>query len=124
MTEEELEAMQEQMAQAQAEQMAALEDIQLREGMTVTVSLIVAERSDVLLVPIEAVMTTGLQAYVQVMLEDGTIEDRTVTVGVSNWQYSEITDGLSEGEEVVVPEGATTTTTTDDMPAGGAASTR
>lgn len=115
MTEEELEAMQEQMAQAQAEQQTSLEDVELREGMTVTVSLIIAERTDALLVPIEAVMTTGLQTYVQVVLEDGTIEDRTVTVGVSNWQYSEITDGLSEGEEVVVPEGATTTTTTDDM---------
>lgn len=118
MTEEELaammEQMQEQMTQAQAEQAAALEDIQLREGMTVTVSLIIAERTDVLLVPVEAILTTGGQTYVQVMLDDGTIEDRTVTVGVSSWQYSEITDGLSEGEQVVLPEGSTTTTTTED----------
>jgi RND family efflux transporter MFP subunit len=85
------------------------EDIQLREGMTVTVSIIVAERADALLVPNGAILTRGLESYVQVLLADGTIEERTITTGISNWQYTEVIEGLSEGEQVVVPEGATTT---------------
>lgn len=80
-------------------------DIQLRQGMTVTVSIIVAERTDTLMVPNGAILTRGLESYVQIMLEDGTIEERTVTTGISNWQYTEVTEGLSEGELVVVPEG-------------------
>jgi hypothetical protein len=50
------------------------------------------------------------------MSSDGTIEDRTITTGISDWQYTEVTDGLSEGEQVIVPEG---TTTTDTSTQGG-----
>jgi RND family efflux transporter MFP subunit len=120
MTQEEAEAMMEQMEQqmqqAQAEQQAAIENIQLREGLTVTVSLVVAESTDALLVPNGAILTQGRQNYVQVMSSDGTIEDRTITTGISDWQYTEVTDGLSEGEQVIVPEG---TTTTDTSTQGG-----
>jgi hypothetical protein len=47
-----------------------------------------------------------------VVSADGTTEERAVTTGISNWQYTEVTDGLSESEQVVVPEGTTATTTT------------
>ena len=84
------------------------EDFQLREGLTVTVSIMIAQRNDVLLVPNGAITTQGGQTYVQVVLPDDTIEDRAVTIGISNWQYTEVTDGLSEGEKVVVLQGNTT----------------
>ncbi len=87
------------------------EDFQLREGLTVTVSIIVDERNDVLLVPNSAIISSGRQSYVQVMSADDTIEERAITTGISDWQYTEVTEGLSEGEQVVVPKGATTTTT-------------
>ena len=124
MTQEEAEArleqMRQQMQQAQAEQLAALENIQLREGLTVTVSLVVEEATDVLLVPNAAVTTQGGQTFVQVVSSDGTVEQRTVTTGISDWQYTEVSEGLSEGEEVVVPEGTTVTTTTNEFgPPGG-----
>ena len=85
-----------------------LEDFQLREGLTVTVSIVIAQRNDVLLVPNGAITSQGGQTYVQVVLPDDTIEDRAVTIGISNWQYTEVTDGLSEGEKVVVLQGTTT----------------
>jgi multidrug efflux pump subunit AcrA (membrane-fusion protein) len=91
---------------------AIIEDFQLREGLTVTVSIIVDERNDVLLVPNSAITSQGGQSYVQVVLPDGTMEERLVTTGLSDWQVTEITDGLSEGEQVLVPQGSTTTTTT------------
>jgi len=90
-------------------------DFQLREGLTVTVSIIVAERKGVLLVPNGAITSQGLQSYVQVMLPSGAIEQRAIKTGISNWQYTEVTEGLSEGEKVVVPEGTTTTTPTQQQ---------
>jgi len=94
------------------------EDFQLREGLTVTVSIIVDERNDVLLVPNAAIISQGGQTYVQVVLPDGTTEERPVTTGLSDWQYTEISEGLSEGEKVSVPQGTATTPTTTPQ-AGG-----
>jgi len=39
---------------------------------------------------------------VQVVQADGTTEERLVTTGLSSSQYTEVIDGLSEGEEVTV----------------------
>jgi len=89
------------------------EGFQLREGLTVIVSIIVDERNDVLLVPNVAITTQGRQTYVQVMSQGGIIEERSITTGISDWQYTEVTEGLSEGEQVVVPEGTTTTSATE-----------
>lgn len=88
------------------------EGIQLREGLTVTVSILVAQKKDVLLVPNGAITTKGEKTYVQVVSPEGVIEQREITTGISNWQYTEVTNGLSEGERVVVPQGTTTTTST------------
>jgi RND family efflux transporter MFP subunit len=120
MTQEEAEAMMEQMQGGQMRQMGqtptmTYEDIQLREGLTVTVSLVVEEATDVLLVPNGAITTRGGQTYVQVLSADGSMEERAVKTGISNWQYTEVTDGLSEGEQVVVPQGTTTTSTTEQQ---------
>ena len=92
-----------------------LENLELREGLTVTVSVIVEERDDVLLVPNTAITTSGRQTYVKVVLPDGTSENRLVTTGISDWQYTEIVEGLDEGDSVVVPE-TTTTTTQQNQP--------
>jgi len=97
-----------------------LENFQLREGLTVTVSILVEERNDVLLVPNGAIIREGMETYVQV-LKDGVIESRSITTGISNWQYTEVTDGLSEGEKVVIPLVTTTPTTSQpgQQPPGG-----
>jgi len=106
--------------QEQQGQMSSMlsENLQLREGLSVTVSIIVAQRSDVLLVPNTAITTQGGKTYVQVMLLEGVTEEREIQTGISNWQYTEVTGGLSEGEKVVVPEGTTTTTSTTEQQGG------
>jgi RND family efflux transporter MFP subunit len=109
MTQEEAEAMLEQMQQAHQEQQAEFEDFQLREGLTVTVSIIMQEKSDILLVPNGAITTRGGQTLVQVVSASGATQERTITTGISNWQYTEVTDGLAEGEQVVVTQGAADT---------------
>jgi multidrug efflux pump subunit AcrA (membrane-fusion protein) len=96
----------------------SLEAVQLRDGLTVTVSIIIQERNKVLLVPNAAINYKGGKAYVQVS-EDGIAEERAIQTGISNWQYTEVTSGLSEGEKVVVPQGTTTTTTSKQSQSSG-----
>jgi len=110
------EAIQQERQQAQGGQQrqmptAISKDFQLREGLTVTVSILVDERVDVLLVPNSAITSQGGKMYVQVMSLDGTIEERMIQTGISDWQYTEVLDGLSEDEQVVVPKNTTTAPT-------------
>jgi RND family efflux transporter MFP subunit len=80
--------------------MAALQDISLREGLSVSVTLLIAEKADVLLVPNAAISKSGNQNQVTVVGVDGSEEVRTISTGLSNWQFTEVTDGLNEGEVV------------------------
>jgi RND family efflux transporter MFP subunit len=86
--------------------------IQLRQGLTVIVNIIVDQRINVLVVPNGAITTIGGQSYVEVLSPDGTIEKRAIKTGITDYVNTEVTDGLSEGEKVVVPQGTTTTATT------------
>ena len=91
-------------------------DFQLREGLTVTVSIIVESRMDTLMVPNGAIITEGFQTYVNVIGENGAEEKRTVTTGISNWAFTEITEGVSEGEQVKVT--LNTSLSSNDMRGG------
>jgi len=92
------------------------EDFELKEGLSVTVSILISQASDVLLVPNSAITYLRGEAYVQVMSAEGVPEERPVQVGISDYQNTEVTEGLSEGEEVVVPE--TVDTGTTNFPGG------
>jgi len=98
--------------------MMVFEDFQLREGLTVTVSIIIDEATDVLLVPNGAITTQGRQSYVKVLSSDGTTQERAVITGISNWQYTEVISGLNEGEQVVVTQGTAASTIQQGGPSG------
>jgi hypothetical protein len=89
--------------------------INFREGLTVTVTIIIEERNDVLVLPNQAIIRQGGETLVQV-LKEGVVESRLITTGIGNWQNTEITDGLSEGEKVVITQ--VTTTSTTQQPGG------
>lgn len=88
------------------------EDFELKEGLSVTVSILISQASDVLLVPNSAVTYLRGEAYVQVVLPDGEIEERLIQTGIRDWQYTGVIDGLSEGEQVVVPQATSAGTLT------------
>jgi len=92
------------------------EDFQLKEGLTV--SILVEEKNDVLMVPNRAITYRGTEAYVQVVSPDGIIEERLIQTGISDSQNTEVTSGLSEGEQVVIPQTTTTTSTTSERGPG------
>lgn len=75
-------------------------DFQLREGLTVTVSIFADSRTNVLLVPSGAVRTDAGNNYVTLIKADGTREERQIVIGLNDWQNTEVTSGLSEGEQV------------------------
>jgi RND family efflux transporter MFP subunit len=86
------------------------EAIQLRDGLTVTVNIIVDQRTNVLVVPNGAITSLGGRSYVEVLSPDGTIETRAIRTGITDYVNTEVTDGLNEGEKVIVPEGTTAST--------------
>ncbi len=76
-------------------------------GMTADVIINISGRENVLILPAEAVNRTSASAYVFTgyVAETGMLTDpKTVTVGVSNEEYTEIRSGLSEGETVYYKE--------------------
>jgi RND family efflux transporter MFP subunit len=94
--------------------------IELKEGLTTTVSIIVEERTNVLLIPNGAVISRGGQTYVQVISPTGAVETRRVQTGVTDYINREVIEGLSEGEKVVVPLASTATSVTaQQRPSGG-----
>lgn len=94
-------------------------DLPVKPGMTASVSIIVDERTNILMVPNRAVRSQGGNRgyYVEVMVE-GQIVQVPVTIGLSNGSMTEVTGtALREGDTVVVS--STTTTTSGRIPGVG-----
>jgi macrolide-specific efflux system membrane fusion protein len=78
----------------------------IRLGQTVTASVTVGEADNVLRLPTAAVRTAGGRFAVQ--LASG--RTAVIQVGVQGDTFDEVTDGLAEGDQVVVPRQTTTGT--------------
>ncbi len=70
-------------------------------GYSADVDIILETHANVLRIPTEAIQNA--QVFV---LENGTLHKRKVTAGLSNWSYTEVTDGLAEQTQVVTTPGA------------------
>ncbi|MDD5312094.1 MAG: efflux RND transporter periplasmic adaptor subunit [Dehalococcoidia bacterium] len=91
---------------------AAQQNVRLKEGLTVTVSITVDESTNVLLVPNRAITSRGGKYYAQVLTAAGVPEERVIQVGITDGENTEVVSGLSEGEKVAILSTATTTGTT------------
>jgi len=69
-------------------------------GYSADIDIILDTRDDVLRVPTEAVMEEN-RVY-RFNRGTGTLELVDISVGISNWNYTEVLEGLTEGEEVVL----------------------
>jgi len=99
----------------------------LKAGMTVDAELVVAEKQDVLMLPITAIQYKDGKSYV--MPTDST-QMTEVKTGISNEEHIEIVSGLKEGDKVLLSNSGTTNTgfgersggqmgPVNQMPAGG-----
>jgi len=78
----------------------------VRSGMTANVDILTAEKQDIIAIPARAInLDDGNIRTVRVLHADGTVETKTVQVGLrgSNGRV-EITEGINEGDEVIVFE--------------------
>ena len=74
----------------------------LKPGMTAQTTVLVDRLTDVVTVPLQCVYTIGREQFCSVLKPDGAIEPkRAVKLGRSNDSFSEVLDGLSEGERVI-----------------------
>lgn len=68
-------------------------------GYSADIEVILKENQSTLRVPTEAVLESN---KVLVFMSDNTLQEREIRTGLSNWAWTEVTDGLVEGDEVVV----------------------
>ena len=87
-----------------------------RIDMTAQIYIIIDQAKDALLVPSAAIQerpakdqTEGqakTSKLVRVLSDDGTVEPRTVEVGIDNRVNAQILSGVKEGEQVIIGEGS------------------
>ncbi|MGJ7911014.1 efflux RND transporter periplasmic adaptor subunit [Neobacillus sp. LXY-1] len=77
----------------------------LKVGMSSEASILTDSKDQALYVPVDAVHTSNNEKYVIVTSGNtSTSEQKTVKTGIANDEYVEITEGVSEGETVQLPE--------------------
>lgn len=71
----------------------------LLAGYSADVDIILSSRTQVLRVPSQALLEGG-RVFVYDAAQNQ-VKARNVSTGVANWQFTEVTDGLAEGDQVV-----------------------
>lgn len=75
-------------------------NLKIMPNMSVTASIIVESKSDILAIPTSVIKTSGNDNYVEVLNGDMT-EKKFVQIGISNDTETEITNGLSVGDKII-----------------------
>ncbi|HEY9508567.1 MAG TPA: efflux RND transporter periplasmic adaptor subunit, partial [Verrucomicrobiae bacterium] len=75
-------------------------DPRVRPGMTANMTIPVASAENVLAIPIAAVFTEQGERYAYVRTGEQQFEMRPIELGISDYQFAQITGGLSDGEVV------------------------
>ncbi len=76
--------------------------LRLKPDMFSNVSIHAGSRQNVVAVPSEAIVRSGLREKVFVVRQPGKFEPREVVIGVSSEGFTELREGVEVGEEVVV----------------------
>ena len=77
-------------------------EIRLLAGYSADLEITLEKHSDTLRIPTEALLNEG---YVLLYREGQPLQQRQVSVGLSNWRHSEILAGLAEGDQIVTSLG-------------------
>ncbi|MFA7268232.1 MAG: efflux RND transporter periplasmic adaptor subunit [Sterolibacterium sp.] len=74
----------------------------LKPGMFAQMELAVGGKTKVVTIPVSAAIDSGTRQIVLVQLKEGRYEPREVKLGARNDDYVEVTEGVNDGEPVVV----------------------
>lgn len=77
-------------------------DLRLKPNMFADVTIHASPRKNVVKVPSEAIVRSGLREQVFVVRAPGKFEPRPVEIGLSGGGFTEIRSGISDGDKVVV----------------------
>jgi multidrug efflux pump subunit AcrA (membrane-fusion protein) len=84
----------------------------LKDGLRATAEIVTASAKGALLVPVSYIITTpGGSMVMLVNSKTGQAEPRKVSIGLQNFQYTQVTSGLNEGDKVQLPVKTTGSTT-------------
>ncbi|MDW7667712.1 MAG: efflux RND transporter periplasmic adaptor subunit [Bacillota bacterium] len=86
---------------------------QLMSGMNVDVEILIEEKNNALIIPIESVSKVGNKYIINKKDDEGNLTPVSVEVGITNDSFIEVTSGLSEGDKIYY-----TTETSQDFPDG------
>ena len=75
---------------------------QLKPGFTVNLKVILNQKDNAIVIPVEAVIDTDDKELVYVVGEDGIAAEREVQTGLSNELFTEVISGLNVGEKVIL----------------------
>jgi HlyD family secretion protein len=89
-------------------------DPRLRDGMTAEAKVLTSKKENVLTVPNNAVINQGGKTFVSVPGPDGTPQQVPFQAGVVGDDRTEVLSGLTEGQEILLPQATVTPT-----PGGG-----
>lgn len=78
-------------------------DEELKDGMSATAEIIIEQHNDVLLILNRAIQGSWENPHVEVVTDEQ-IEERQISIGLSDGIYTEVLSGLEEGEEVILPQ--------------------
>lgn len=74
------------------------EGVKLLAGYSADMEIILNSRDNVLRIPSELVVD---DSFVMVLDGEGNLQHKAIEKGLSNWRYTEVASGLSEGESIV-----------------------
>lgn len=74
----------------------------LRAGMSVNADILVESLQDILLVPIEAVVSQGGRSIVLIPDSDGQTRPEVVETGINDASHIQIVSGLNEGQQIII----------------------
>jgi macrolide-specific efflux system membrane fusion protein len=88
-------------------------DERLRPDMTATTDIVTKIANDVVVVPNSAIKSSGAEKYLQILSASGVSQKRTITIGASDDEYTEVVTGLKAGEKVLTASATSTSGSTD-----------
>jgi HlyD family secretion protein len=81
----------------------------LKYGMTATADILIQDKKDVLLLPLEALQLRRGGYSVSLKKADGTVQtNHTIKIGIRGSTAVEVTEGLQQGDQVLIPKRQTT----------------
>jgi HlyD family secretion protein len=87
------------------------EDSEVKVGMSASADIVLAKRSNVLLVPDRAIDEDNEGRTIVKVMVNEQVEERPVVIGLSDGFDTEIISGLSEGEKILIERAKTKETT-------------